>query len=212
MTSTRTSTRDASSTLSVLATALLTAAALVGSLLAVSPASASPAAAAPAAAASAAARVAVTSPAGLPGRAKAIVKQRKRALKVLDRVNAARRHGRTCGSTYYPKAKPLKYRNKLATAARRHARDMAHHNYFSHQSRNGAGPSERARAAGYRAGAGENIAAGYGSVARTMRAWLSSPGHCANIMSRGYKHLGLGYAYSSSSSYRDYWVQDFGTG
>ncbi len=211
MRSTCHSTRDLPSVRSAALIAVLTVAALMGALLTVSPAAATPATAATAT--QNAARAAVTSPSAAPGRAKqAIVKQRKRALKLLDRVNAARRHARTCGTTHYPAAKPLKYRAKLATAARRHARDMARHNYFSHDSRSGAGPSQRARAAGYRGGAGENIAAGYGTVARTMRAWLNSPGHCANIMSRSYKHLGIGYAYDSSSTYRDYWVQDFGTG
>ncbi len=205
MTSTRRSALTAPRTAPVLATAALTAIALVtGVLLAVPRAAAAPDAGSKAA--SKATRAAA--PSAAKSRAAAIVKQRKRALKVLDRVNAARRQG-VCG---YPPAKPLKYRADLATAARRHARDMARKNYFDHDSRSGSSPSQRARAAGYRGGTGENIAAGYGSVARTMRAWLNSPGHCANIMSRSYKHLGIGYAYNASSDYRDYWVQDFGTG
>lgn len=158
------------------------------------------------------ARATALSPASAQVRGAAIVKQRKRAGKLLDLVNAARRHGRTCGSAYYPRAKPLKYRTSLATAARRHARDMARKNYFDHYSRSGRSPGERARRAGYHGGTGENIAAGYRSVARAMRAWLTSPGHCANIMSRRYKHLGIGYAYDASSRYRAYWVQDFGAG
>lgn len=145
-------------------------------------------------------------------RVAAIVKQRKRAVRLLDLVNSARRHGRTCGSAFYPRAKPLKYRTSLATAARRHARDMARTDYFDHNSRAGTSPGQRARRAGYHGATGENIAAGYRSVARTMHSWLASPGHCANIMSRRYKHLGIGYAYDASSRYRAYWVQDFGAG
>jgi uncharacterized protein YkwD len=134
----------------------------------------------------------------------------KRAAKVLDRVNEVRAHGRTCGSTYYRAARPLRADARLAKAARRHAKDMARHNYFSHNGRSGSTPTSRAKHAGYNGGAGENIAAGYGSPAKTMRAWLRSPGHCANIMGHSYRSIGVGYANVASSSYGDYWVQDFG--
>ena len=88
---------------------------------------------------------------------------------------------------------------------------MARHNRFSHTGRDGSTPTDRARAVGYPRGVGENIAAGYGSVKAVMAGWLASDGHCANIMSRQYKHLGSGYSTSDSSRYGTYWVQDFGT-
>lgn len=172
-----------------------------------------------AAEASTAARVQTAIPAKAATKAIKKVKKTKRlakrqalqqAAKVLDRVNQARAHGRTCGSTYYRAARPLRADPRLAKAARRHANDMARHNYFSHDGRSGSTPTSRAKHAGYKSGTGENIAAGYGSPGKTMRAWLASPGHCANIMGRSYRSIGVGYANVASSSYGDYWVQDFG--
>ena len=43
-----------------------------------------------------------------------------------------------------------------------------------------------------------------------MAGWLKSEGHCRNIMNGSFKELGVGYAANASSSYRTYWVQDFG--
>ena len=123
----------------------------------------------------------------------------------------ARASARRCGGTRYPAAKALKPNHKLDRAAYRHAKDMARHDYFSHTGRNGSDPTERAHAAGYRSGVGENIAAGYGTVRAVVKGWLNSPGHCSNIMSRQYRHLGSGYAYDSAT-YGSYWVQDFGVG
>ncbi len=129
---------------------------------------------------------------------------------LLTRVNRARSHARTCGRVAYAAAPPLRLDTDLGRAARRHARDMARHDYFDHTGRSGSTPASRARAAGYRGTTSENIAAGYRRPAQVMRAWLASPGHCANIMSRSNRHLGAGYAYDAGSPYRSYWVQDFG--
>ena len=121
---------------------------------------------------------------------------------LLTRVNRARSHARTCGRVAYAAAPPLRLDTDLGRAARRHARDMARHDYFDHTGRSGSTPASRARAAGYRGTTSENIAAGYRRPAQVMRAWLASPGHCANIMSRSNRHLGAGYAYDAGSPYR----------
>ncbi len=138
------------------------------------------------------------------------VKQRKRAVRMLSLVNSARARGRSCGGTYYPKARSLRYNAKLSDAARKFAKDLGRHRYFSHAGRSGSSPTSRANAEGYRGLVGENIAAGRSGVRATMRDWLASPGHCANIMSTRYRHLGIGYANVPGSPYRTYWVQDFG--
>ena len=60
--------------------------------------------------------------------------------------------------------------------------------------------------------AGENIAAGYQNPASVMDSWMNSPGHRANILNAGFKHIGVGYTYSQGSYYGAYWVQLFCTG
>ena len=97
---------------------------------------------------------------------------------------------------------------RLATAARLHSEDMARQGYFSHTSLDGRTPWDRMRAQGYPSGSGENIAAGYGTPAAVMRAWMDSPGHRANILSCSSVALGVGIG--RGGSYGTYWTQDFG--
>jgi uncharacterized protein YkwD len=97
----------------------------------------------------------------------------------------------------------------LAKVALAHSQDMADHNYFSHDSRNGSSPFQRMKRAGYNySSAGENIAAGFRSPASVVKAWLASPGHCKNLMNRSYDEIGVGYA--TGGIYGTYWTQDFG--
>ncbi len=101
---------------------------------------------------------------------------------------------------------------RLRAAARGHSQDMAANNYFSHTSLDGRTFDQRIGEAGY-TGAfpwGENIAAGQSTPEAVVTGWMASPGHCTNIMSAGYKAIGVGYGFSSSSTYRHYWTQDFG--
>lgn len=130
---------------------------------------------------------------------------------ILVLVNARRAQGATCGATVYPAAPPLTLDTRLRTAARLHSRDMANNNYFSHTGLNGSTAAQRIAAAGYTGSLlGENIAAGNATAAATMTQWMNSAGHCANIMRASYKHLGVGYAYSASSTFKHYWTQTFG--
>ncbi|MBQ7160833.1 MAG: S-layer homology domain-containing protein [Clostridia bacterium] len=57
--------------------------------------------------------------------------------------------------------------------------------------------------------AGENIAAGYGSPESVVVGWMNSEGHRKNILTDGFKHLGVGYAYKSGDTYGTYWTQLF---
>ena len=132
-----------------------------------------------------------------------------RTTALLQLVNKARSQARTCGSTAYPAVAPLAYSASLGKAAGGWATYLAVHNKFDHVIGSST-PTSRARAAGYRGGAGENIAAGQDTPAAVMAAWLNSPGHCSNIMDRDYQDLGIGYAYAANSTYQTYWVQDFG--
>ncbi|KAG7401886.1 hypothetical protein PHYBOEH_009466 [Phytophthora boehmeriae] len=102
---------------------------------------------------------------------------------------------------------------KLQTAAQRHTTDMATKNYMSHTGSDGSSVSTRITAVGYKWSAvAENVAAGQTTVDAVMKAWMSSSGHKTNILNSKYTMFGCGYAYSSSSTYKHYWTQDFGAG
>jgi len=58
---------------------------------------------------------------------------------------------------------------------------------------------------GYYCNMGENIAKGQKSPRAVVRAWMHSKGHRANILSRRYSDLGVGFC-------RGRWVQTFGGG
>jgi len=105
----------------------------------------------------------------------------------------------------------------LTNAARYHAADMAHDNYFDHDTydRIDGQLTKRcgawARISTYYSGAnGENAAAGYGTPAAVMSGWMNSPGHKSNILNPSTTAIGVGYA-NGPGDYHHYWVQDFGT-
>lgn len=100
---------------------------------------------------------------------------------------------------------------QLATAAQRHADDMAANDYFSHNSRNGATFTTRLRNAGYRYRlAAENLAAGQTTPEEVVASWMNSPSHRANILNCRLQNIGIGYGVNGNSSYGTYWVQDMG--
>ena len=132
---------------------------------------------------------------------------------VLTLINKVRSHAQTCGGTRYPAVKGLKRNSALDRAARKFAQRMADEEFFDHVSPDGDGPTDRARAEGYRGGVGENIAAGYSTPAAVMDEWLARPGHCANLMHADYKVVGIGFAVPKpglTPPFSSYWVQDFG--
>jgi uncharacterized protein YkwD len=88
---------------------------------------------------------------------------------------------------------PLRRDTRLSKAARAHSADMVARDYFDHTTPEGRGPSDRARAAGYPGGAGENIAASSGGSAFSLfDAWRGSPGHNENMLGGGYATAGFG--------------------
>ena len=130
--------------------------------------------------------------------------------RVVDLVNAARSHGRKCGSVRFAAAAPLSASRKLHDAADRHAHDMARKRYFEHRGADGSQPKDRVIRAGYQPRlTGENIAFGPESAEEVVAGWLASPGHCANIMDARFQHIGIGLATGRGRG-RIYWVQDFG--
>ena len=99
----------------------------------------------------------------------------------------------------------LSLSSKLSTAARGHSLAMVRGRFFSHDSENGSSFVDRIRSTGYLSGAsswsvGENIAYGSGdrSSPRSIgRAWMNSPPHRANILSRSFREIGIGVAYGT---------------
>jgi uncharacterized protein YkwD len=84
--------------------------------------------------------------------------------------------------------------SRLDGAARSHSADMVARGYFSHTGLDGSSPSDRAQAAGYPGGAGENIAANSrGTAISVFSLWRGSPGHNANLLG-SYTATGLGVA------------------
>jgi uncharacterized protein YkwD len=99
----------------------------------------------------------------------------------------------------------LRLNKKLSRAARRHARDMARRNYFSHDTLGGGSFLDRIRRTGYLRGAhswmvGENLAwgsKGYSRPQVIMKMWMNSPGHRANILNGSFREIGIGVAYDA---------------
>lgn len=89
----------------------------------------------------------------------------------------------------------LKENSLLTQAARAKAEDMAQGGYFSHMGPDGKEPWAWIRESGYGyAAAGENLAVRFHESADVVRAWMSSPGHRANIIRSGYTEIGVGVA------------------
>ena len=131
---------------------------------------------------------------------------------VLAYINQARSKPCQCGSTSYPAVPALTLNTQLNSASDKFALDLATYNYFSHTGRDGSQPWDRMTREGYAwRAAGENIAAGYTTTRAVVDGWLKSEGHCKNIMSASFKDVGVGYAYTATSTYKYYWVTDFGT-
>ncbi len=125
---------------------------------------------------------------------------------IVDLVNQHRAAGATCGGAAMPPVAPLTVDPALRCAARVHTLDMATRDYFDHTNPEGEAPWDRMTRAGYAwSNAGENIAGGGATAAGTMDQWMNSTGHCQNIMSDGYVHIGVGHVESALL-----WTQVFG--
>lgn len=79
---------------------------------------------------------------------------------------------------------------RLMGRARRHANRMATEGFFAHSN-----------------GVTENIASGQAHGIAAVRAWLASPGHRANILSRHNTRIGVAGFVGRDG--KTYWVQQF---
>lgn len=146
----------------------------------------------------------------------AVVEMTDREQLLLELVNRARNDPKTEASRYgvnlnkdVPEdeqittdaKQPLAPHQALINAARFHSQEMLDEEFFAHVNpKNNNGPSDRAIAAGYPTGAGENIA-WYGSrqtmfrdaeVYLRHRALFLSAEHRVNMMNKDYREIGTG--------------------
>ena len=129
---------------------------------------------------------------------------------LLNRVNEARSQPRQCGDQNFDAAEPLSWNCKLTDAARAHSEDMVKLEFFSHTGPEGREIGERVSQRNYSWSAvGENIAAGQNSVDQVVDGWLSSPGHCANIMRAEFTEMGAARIEAPGSKYSPLWTQVF---
>ena len=126
-------------------------------------------------------------------------------LKVHAGINAERaKHGSAA----------LKWEEQLAAVARAHSDDMTRLGYFSHDTPEGLGPSDRIDRAGYSCwkgshyGVAENIAieTTLGDLDRAageaVRGWMNSPGHRTNLLGRQYDRTGIGASFGTWRGYK----------
>jgi uncharacterized protein YkwD len=134
---------------------------------------------------------------------------------VLALTNEARAQGASCGQygSFGP-AEPLSMSPELRCSARLHSKDMAERGFFDHTNPDGVDPFARMAAAGYSGSSGgENIAMGQPSPTQVVQGWMSSDGHCRNIMSPNFTLIGVGYYSQPGASPwfgGHYWTQNFG--
>ena len=130
----------------------------------------------------------------------------------LSLVNAARAKPRKCGRSSFPAVAPLKLSAVLNRAALVHSQDMANKDFFEHQGSDGSKVSDRVTRVGYTwRTVGENIAIGSQTAEAVVQGWISSPGHCANIMSPSFSEMGIAFVADPKSEAGIYWTQVFAT-
>ncbi len=132
------------------------------------------------------------------------------AAQVLAAVNALRADAHRCGADAMAPARPLRWNEALALSAQRYAEELARRQTLSHEGQVLRSLGMRLRAAGYdMQQAGENLAAGQDDLAEVMAQWVSSPGHCKNLMQPAYEDVGLACV-ASPGRYGHYWVLHLG--
>ncbi len=108
--------------------------------------------------------------------------------------------------------RPVRLDPRLTAAATRHSQDMAARDRVSHLSRDGSTFADRIRRAGHPAPRSENVAAGGTTAEATVRQWMDSPSHRANILDCTARDMGVGVGAARGSTYGTDWTQDFGGG
>jgi uncharacterized protein YkwD len=99
----------------------------------------------------------------------------------------------------------LRINKRLSSAALNHNEDMVENHYFEHESPNGDNVVDRLLPTGYLRRAvnwvvGENLAWGTEELAtprKIVQAWMRSPGHRHNILTRRFREVGIGVTFGA---------------
>ena len=129
---------------------------------------------------------------------------------VLALINQLRVESQTCGDTSYPAVAEVTWSSTLTLAASEHSNNMANYNFFDHTGLDGSTVGTRVTAQGYTwSRVSENIAGDQISAQEVVDGWMSSEGHCINIMNSDVTEMGLACQVNSDSDYQRYWTQVF---
>ena len=102
---------------------------------------------------------------------------------------------------------PVILNNKLSTASKVHALDLAKHGIISHTGTDGSGHGDRVQRQGYYFSiAAENVATGQKSWEKVFKAWQDSPGHNENLLRDDVTEFGIALVYEPKTSYQTYWA------
>ena len=125
---------------------------------------------------------------------------------LLQLVNEYRTNGCDCGPDgYFPPTTPVVWNEKLEWTALDHSNYMNQNNSLSHTGSDGSNVTIRATKRGYNwLTISENIARGNHTEQSVIQAWISSGGHCSNIMNPNFKDLGV-------AKVGNYWTQVLGS-
>ena len=151
--------------------------------------------------------VAAALPAAAAGRGLSMGLPTARIARVEDQIVGCTNRARTARGL-----PALRRSSVLRHAAKYHAHNMLRYNFFRHDDVFGQSPADRVARFGRRGvfrWVGENIAVGYWSARDVCHAWMASHEHRANILSRHFTMIGVGYARAGDG--RTYFVQDFGS-
>jgi uncharacterized protein YkwD len=127
---------------------------------------------------------------------------------MVAQINEVRARGATCGNETFGPAQPVQWDVNVESAAALHNAYMRAEEKVSHIGYRDSTPSQRLTESGFEwQTMAENIAAGYPTVAQVVESWISSNGHCRNIMNPLFNTIGAdkldGYL---TSDFINYWT------
>jgi len=104
----------------------------------------------------------------------------------------------------------LRFSSQLNDAALDHTRRQAADGEVYHTDPDdGSNTGQRISRTGYVSSTwGENVAAGYPTAQSVMKGWMSSPGHCRNILNPAFTEIGIALV-TGGVTYDQFWTQNF---
>lgn len=100
---------------------------------------------------------------------------------------------------------PLSVNRRLTSTAQGHSCDMARRTKMTHTGSDGSSFDVRVARGGYKFSTSyENVGSGFSTPTTMLKAWMNSPPHRANVLSRDAKDVGIGIAVGSDGAM--YWT------